>query len=326
VSTLTIADPLLRRFRQGSEAEAVEPARPWLVVLVPATLIVAWGVLRRPVDGRWFGFLAQTHEFASQAVVDAAASRGAIGLVRDALYYPVYVAVRVLGPVVALAAFGIPRTWRDQGARFVLVLAACLGFVSLTWVNRSSLGLDRHFVAVVPLYATLAAQGVRAIAGRIARWTTARATARAARITARAVASALSVGAIAMLLAMLGVWMTFWRSAIEHGWPERAALGAYLRSLPPRTTIFCDDATLEIQSALDRRRFDRHWIDDPHTWDRIEATAEVEGVTYVATWRRKLVGHEAAGTIVFHQTDAPADGSSGVAVMRVPADAGSAAR
>jgi hypothetical protein len=326
VSALTIAHPLLRRFRLGGVVASEEPARRWLVVVVPTGLILVWAVLRRPVDGRWFGFLAQTHEFASQAVVDAAGSRGAIGLVRDALYYPVYVAVRVLGPAVALAAFGIPRTWREQGARFVLVLAACLGFVSLTWVNRSSLGLDRHFVAIVPLYATLAAQGVRAIAARLGRWVVPIATARAARVTARAIASALSIGAVAALVALLGVWMTFWRSAIEHGWPERAALGAYLRSLPPAATIFCDDATLEILSALDRRRFDRHWIDDPHTWDRIAATAEVEGVTYVATWQRKLVGHEAAGRIVFRQADAPEDSAAGVAVMRVSADAGRAAR
>jgi hypothetical protein len=326
VSTLTIADPLLRRVRGDTAARAPEPARRWLVVAVPAALILAWAALRRPVDGRWFGFLAQTHEFASQAAVDAAGARGAVGFARDALYYPVYVAARVLGPAVALAAFGLPRTWRDQGARFVLVLAACLGFVSLTWVNRSSLGLDRHFVAIVPLYAMLAAQGVRAIAGRVARWVAPRATAPAARITARAVACAMSIGALGVLAAMLGVWMTFWRGAIDHGWPERSALGAYLRTLPPGPTIFCDDATLEILSGLDRRRFDRHWIDDPHTWDLIEATAQADGVTYIATWRRKLIGHEQAGAIVFGRMDAPGSIDPGVAVMRVPPEASQIAR
>jgi hypothetical protein len=198
--------------------------------------------------------------------------------------------------------------------------------VSLTWVKRSSLGLDRHFVAVVPLYATLAAQGVRAIAGRLARWVIPRGSARIARITARAIASALSVGALGILVAMLGVWMTFWRSAIDHGWPDREALGAQLRSLPPGPTIFCDDATLEILSGLDRRRFDRHGVDDPRTWDLIQTTAQVDGVTYVATWRRKLVGHEGAGAIVFRATDAPDDATSGVAVMRIPPDASRVAR
>jgi hypothetical protein len=339
VCALTVAGPLLvrararsgpggRSGRAGRAGREVtqEAARRWIVVIVPAALILAWAALRRPVDGRWFGFLAQTHEFASQAVADGAATRGAIGLAHDALYYPVYVAVRVLGVAVALAAFGVVRTWREQGPRFVLVLAACLGFVSLTWVRRSSLGLDRHFVAVVPLYATFAAQGIAAIVDRLERWVGARASEQAARAAARGVATVLSIGSLTVLAVMLTVWMTFWRAAIDHGWPERTALGAYLRSLPAGPTIFCDDATLEILSGLDRRRFDRHWIDDPHTWGLVDAAAQVDGVTYVATWQRKLIGHEDAGQVVFRGGDTPGDGSSGVAVMRVLPDASRVAR
>ncbi len=157
------------RWRRGLDPERSGSRRSWLVVVVPTAGILAWAVLRRPVDGRWFGFLGQTHEFASQAVEGKAGARGALGLAHDALYYPLFVAVRVLGPAVPLAAFGVVRAWRQQGARFVLVLAAVLGFVSLTWANHSSLGLDRHFVAVVPLYATFAAQGVAAIADRLDR-------------------------------------------------------------------------------------------------------------------------------------------------------------
>jgi hypothetical protein len=325
VLALTVLEALRSRTRPGASLSA-EPARRWIVVAIPAALILAWAALRRPVDGRWFGFLAQTHEFASQAVIDGAGGRGVIGLGRDALYYPVYVAVRVLGPAVALAPFGVVRTWRDQGARFVLVLAACLGFVSLTWMKRSSLGLDRHFVAIVPLYATFAAQGVTAIADRLGGAVGKRANARAAWGAARTLAAALSIGSLTVLAIMLSVWMTFWRAAIDHGWPERVALGAYLRTLPQGPTIFCDDATLEILSGLDRRRFDRHWIDDPHTWDLVDATAQADGVAYVATWRRKLVGHEAAGQVVFRGGDAPADGASGVAVMRVLPDASRVAR
>jgi len=91
-------------------------------------------------------------------------------------------------------------------------------------------------------------------------------------------------------------------------------------------TIFCDDATLEILSGLDRRRFDRHWTDDPHTWDLVDTTARVDGVAYVATWRRKLVGREGAGEIVFPESDAPAADGSGVAVLRVAPDGSRVAR
>ncbi len=311
---LLAVEPLLARL--SSARRVPETPRRWVVVAVPAALILAWAALRRPVDGRWFGFLGQTHEFASAATANGAA-RDLIGFARDALYYPVYVALRVLGPAVPLVAIGVLRAWRDQGARFVLVLAASLGFVSLTWMHRSSLGLDRHFVAVVPLYATFAAQGVATIAGSLQRWVGPRASERAARITGRTIVSMLTIGSLGTLAVMLSVWMTFWRASIDRGWPERVALGAYLRSLPPEATIFCDDATLEILSGVDRRRFDRHWIDDPHTWDLVDGKAKADGVTFVATWQRKLIGHERAGEVVFHAADSPADESSGVTVMRI---------
>jgi hypothetical protein len=121
--------------------------------------------------------------------------------------------------------------------------------------------------------------------------------------------------------------MGFWRGSIEHGWPPRAKLGAYLRTLPPGTTIFCDDATLEILSGVDRRRFDRHWIDDPHTWELIDHVAAERGVAYVATWSRKLSGHESGQReLMFSAADVGEDLSSGVAVMRVLPDADRAAR
>ena len=313
------------RARRGLAAGAPS-RRQWIVLVVPTAMILAWAVLRRPVDGRWFGFLGDTHAFASQAVVDNTGSRGATGLARDALYYPVFVAVRVLGPVALLAAFGVARTWREQGARFVLVLAACLGFVSLTWIKRSSLGLDRHFVAVVPLYATFAAQGVAVIAERLSRWFGSLARRRATPVATRAIAAVLSGGSLVGLCVMLDVWMGFWRGSIERGWPERTALGVYLRTLADDAPIVCDDATLEILSGLDRRRFDRHWVDDPETWGIVDSVARARGVAYVATWRRKLSGHEAAGEIVFRASDPPNDPNAGVAVMRISRATDRAAR
>ena len=63
-------------------------------------------------------------------------------------------------------------------------------------------------------------------------------------------------------------------------------------------------------SGLDRRRFDRHWVDDPHTWDlRRRDVARAHGVAYVATWRRKLRGHEDAGDVVFTAGADPAEPS-----------------
>jgi hypothetical protein len=296
-------EPAWRRWRRlPAEPRTL---RAWIAVAVPVALILAWAALRAPVDGRWFGFLGQTREFANDA------THAKLGALQDALYYPAWVPYRVMGSVLPLVPFGVARTVRQQGARFVAVLLACLGMVSLSWVTRSSLGLDRHFVCIVPLYATFAAQGAAVLADGCAR------LARSATV-GRAIAGSLTLLMLAGLYVQLDVWMGHWRGSIERGWPERAALGNYLRSLPDGPKVYCDDATLEILSGLDRRRFDRHWIDDPHTWDLVRDDARRDGDVYVATWRRKLVGHEDAGELIFSAGADPADPTrTGVAVLRV---------
>jgi hypothetical protein len=303
VAVLLAFEPWWRRARGMPREELA--ARGWMVAAAPVVLVLAWAALRRPVDGQWFGFLRQTRQFAN----DATHTR--LGAAKDALFYPVNVPLRVLGPVLPLVPLGVVRTLRQQGARFVLVQLACLGFVSLTWMMRSSLGLDRHFVCIVPLYATFAAQGAAVLADAVARWTR-----RAA--VGRVVVGGLVVGLLAGLYLQLHSWMGFWRASIEQGWPERAALGVFLRGLPPAPTVYCDDATLEILSGLDRHRFDRHWADDPRTWDLVEDEAHDRGPVYVATWRKEMRGHEAVGDIVFTAGADPADPTrTGVAVMEV---------
>ncbi len=303
IGCVLVVEPWWRR-RRGLPVED-RPWRAWIVVALPAAFILAWAALRRPVDGQWFGFLRQTKEFANDA------THARVGLARDLFYYPVVVAARVMWPVLPLVPFGVVRTVRQQGLRFVVVPLACLGFVSLTWVMRSSLGLDRHFVCIVPLYATFAAQGAAALADAIARVTH-------RPLAGRTVAGVLTVVMLGGLGVQLDTWMGFWRASIARGWPERAALAAYVREIPGQPLVFCDDATLELLTGLDRRRFDRRWMDDPRTWDAVRDQASARGEVYVATWRRKLRGHEDGGEVVFVAGVDPADpDGSGVAVMRV---------
>jgi hypothetical protein len=319
-AALLVIEEAVGRFRRRPRAAGRRGA--WMVIAAPLALILAWAALRRPVDGRWFGFLVQTKEFANGALGEKGPlNRGIGALAHDLVYYPILVAGRVLGPVLALAPIGVVRTVRQQGPRFVLVFVAGLAFVSLSWVMRSSLGLDRHFVAIVPLYATFAAQGVAVAADwgvRVARRSLPEG---GARVAGRSLACALAVLLLGGLAVELDVWMAQWRGSIARGWPDREALGDYLRTLPGKPTVFCDDATLEILSGIDRHRFDRHWVDDPHTWDLVGATVRDKGEAYVATWQRKLRGHESAGQVVFRAGGDPANpDATGVAVMRVAAE------
>jgi hypothetical protein len=316
----------IARMPEGLRPERTTEPEPrslvrWVTIVPAVVLILGWAVLRRPVDGRWFGFLRDTKSFANDALHETSAlDRGLLILARDILYYPLFVPIRVLGLVVPLVPFGVVRTLRAQGARFVLMFVACLGFVSFTWVMRSSLGLDRHFVCIVPLYATFAAQGVAAIAdvGRRRK----EAGGQVPRLVRWGLGTAVAATALVGLGLHLEMWMDHWRGSIVHSWPDRRAVGAYLRALPGTPTVFCDDATVEILSGLDRRRFDRHWMDDPHSWDVVADDARASGApVYVATWRRKLKGHESAGEIVLRAVEPGVDPSRddiGLAVMRVP--------
>jgi len=316
------------RMPSGTIAAGVDRRpRTWLVASIPAALILVWAALRRPVDGQWFGFLRQTQEFAVSAIPRTSKFGGDLaGLLADLLYYPIVVPLRVMGPALAFVPFGVARTVREQGSRFVLILAACLGFVSLAWAKRSTLGLDRHFVVVVPLYAIAAAHGLDAIVDGVTKLLRRVTTDATALVAARALGAMFGAASLAGLGFMLFVWMGFWRASIQRGWPERQAIATYLRSVSQASTLFCDEATVEILSGLDRRRFDRHWVDDPHTWDLVLADARARGVAYVATWERKLLGHENAGTIVLRAGQFDGQPNSGLAVMRITTDESRTAR
>jgi hypothetical protein len=50
----------------------------------------------------------------------------------------------------------------------------------------------------------------------------------------------------------------------------------------------------------------------------VQEVTKEQGVAYIATWRRKLRGHEQAGAIVFRAGFDPADQEgTGVAIMRM---------
>jgi hypothetical protein len=137
---------------------------------------------------------------------------------------------------------------------------------------------------------------------------------------------ALTVLSLGVLFVELDVWMGFWKGSIERGWPKRTEFGTYLRTLPAGPIIFCDDATLEILSGVERRRFDRHWLDDAHTWDLVAASVLTHGSAYVATWHDKIRGHDREGQILFRIRDRADDPTSELVVMRVPSEPGQAAR
>jgi len=216
-------------------------------------------------------------------------------------------AARVWGPAALLAPLGVARVARRH-PWLAATGGACLAFVSWSWLMRSSLGLDRHFVVLLPLYAAFIAAGAEAVAERGGGWARS-ATAR------RHGALALSCAALAATGWWLDRWMGHWRVAIEGGLRDRVETGAFLRALPDRGVIFCDEATVEVLSGLEGRRFERRPLSPPELERRVLEAARRDGVAHVATWGSKLGPLLKHGALVYRPPGT--DPKWGLGVLRV---------
>jgi len=293
--------------------------RDLLPVIAPVFAILVWATIRRVADGSWFQFLHKTREFANGAM--GAKSSFALGpsqVLEDLCKYAIVVPWRVVGYPLFLAPFGIVRTLRREGLRFFLVYLALLSFVTLTWMLRSSLGLDRHFVVLVPFYATMIANGIVAIGmfvdDLVKKPVGASVHAFAASGASRAaVIAGLSCAVIGNTWGILEIWMRDWRNASLGAWPDRREIAAKLRELDG--VVFCDEPTVEILSGADRHRFDRRGLDDKKAPGWVRAAVATGKPVYVATWAVKLPKLGVHGPILARSPGT--SGDTGFVLMRV---------
>lgn len=291
----------------------------WLPVLLPALAILVWASVRRVADGSWFDFLHKTREFANGAM--GAKSSFALGpsqVLEDLGKYAITVPWRVVGYPMLLVPFGVARTFRREGLRFFLVYLALLSFVTLTWMMRSSLGLDRHFVVLVPFYATMIGNGIVALGAFVDGFAKAQAAesvhAFAASGASRAaIIAGLSCAVIGNTSAILEIWMRDWRNASLGAWPDRREIAAKIRDLDG--LVFCDEPTVEILSGVDRLRFDRRGLDDKKAPTWIRAAVGTGKPVYLATWAVKLPKLGVHGPILARSPGT--SGDTGFVLMRV---------
>jgi hypothetical protein len=310
--------PFIRARLQPTEVPAGKGA--WLPVLLPALSILVWASIRRVADGAWFEFLHKTREFANGAM--GAKSSFALGpakVLEDLGKYALDVPWRVVGYPMLLVPFGLVRTLRREGLRFFLVYLALLSFVTLTWLLRSSLGLDRHFVVLVPFYATMIGNGIVAIGAAVDGWLKRRASesvhAFAASGASRAaLVAGLSCAVLGNTWEILEVWMRDWRNASLGAWPDRREIAAKIRDLDG--LVFCDEPTVEILSGVDRLRFDRRGLDDAKAAGWIAKAIAGSGgrPVYLATWAVKLPKLRVHGPILARSPGTRGD--AGFVLMR----------
>jgi hypothetical protein len=215
-------------------------------LVAPGLSVLTWALLRRLDGEQWFGFLRQNQSFAEAARAQAPAlgwSEIARGLEAAPLW------AWSLG--LASLLCGLPRTWRQTSAWFVLLPLSIAAFLVLGWLTRSHLGLTRHWVCLVPFAALGAANGIAQIAECLGRL----------RRQAQApVFFALALLVLGLELRTLSEPLAQWRARTAEALLDRRDAGRFLRSVPADVLIVCDDAAAEVLSELPSARFRRNYL------------------------------------------------------------------
>jgi hypothetical protein len=181
-------------------------------VLLPGACALGWVTLRRLGGEPWLGFLLDNQAFAERVIERNPETLGALGGFGR---YTVSIPFRVFGASAALALVGLRRTLREDGVWFVAPGACILGFLTLSAVTHSQLGLDRHFLAVVPFAAVWIAHGIARVAevlerARDGRW------ARLSLPVTLLLCTALTIGVARRLEKSLSIWWNTTRTALQQ--------------------------------------------------------------------------------------------------------------
>jgi hypothetical protein len=297
VACVVAAVFLSRRFTRDEALDFTAPGRARLAcVLLPTLCVLGWAALRRLGGEPWFGFLFENQAFAEQVLERHPDSHGALGGLGR---YTLSVPFRSFGLALPLALLGLVPTWRygavrhagigpnarasEPGGGMWLVLPGLgiVGFLTLSSLSRSQLGLDRHFVSAVPFVATWIAFGAVRAAELLSGCVNERKSA-----LAPALFVALALVIVASSVVRLDTARASWWTATTEALREPLGVAAFLRETPATSLIVCDNASVEVLSGLDRARFVRTHL-DAGTVARVEEWSRSRDV-YIVNRARHL--------------------------------------
>lgn len=255
------------------------PARGAWSWAIPAAVVAAWLTLHRLAVGEWLWFMRENARYVAEAWVQFQLDAGGSRAVRDAPFWYVYLVPReAVGWVLAFAVPGLFALLRRAPRSFTASGLALLAFVTAVWVHRSNLGLARHFMNVVPLYAALIGAGVTVVAG----------------VAARSVRRPTWAPVVAVALALVAL-VDVARGPLRRQWNNRAfhaarALRAELRvgaivraNTDGRSRMFSDIPVVEVFSRLPTDRVIRWRADLIHDFNlRVEAAQRGHVLVVVA--------------------------------------------
>ncbi len=295
---------LIWNYFKGSKSEVKRKdlLKSSLIIILPLAAVIAWTLIRLHFDGSLFAFLTDTQKFANDALQQSSSfSGGPLKVLLDLIHYPVWIPVMFMGINFVFVFLGIRETFRRHKWLAISGLAI-LFFITLTWLMKSTLGLNRHFTAIVPFYGVMAGYGMQ----RIFAYTDKKLSSAKKVNTAKKVIFIVSGATVIFYLAM---WSYIWTDSNKSGFPPQKAAAEFLRTLPSDSRIICNDGIVEVLSGLDYRRFDHFWLEDnPQLGQYITHSTAFNRNLYIIAKRKTIAVLQRYGEVVF---ESPIDTKSG---------------
>ncbi len=193
-----------------------------LAIVFACAPVIAWCAIRARADGRWFAFIPETIQF----VGGPGHGMGLLGL----LHYTLFVPAKVLGPTVLLALIGV-RAAARVAPELAWASLGILAFLTATCVFGGSLGLDRHFAALVPFACVAIGFGALRVSEA---WTRAGAAA---------------------LVATLAVHVVWYVSSTRARWDAQQAAAEWVDANSAGAPVVCPSVALQLLTHLPSARF-----------------------------------------------------------------------
>ena len=225
----------------------------YLNVILPAFFILAWSLLRYLNEGQWFAFLQGTQKFANDALGESHSLQGGIlKFFNDLFFYPIWVPVLFTGAAALFIPFGIKKLYSENKIIFT-VSVSILVFISLSWILKANLGLNRHFTSLIPYYALLVACGYSSASDYLSRY--------------KIFSSGKVLAALfsAVIIFYTSMWSYIWWNTNSNNFVEKQTVIDYLKNIHsrnPESVIITNDPMVEILSKISYKSFNHYWMEN----------------------------------------------------------------
>lgn len=280
---------LLLKIFESLKNKKFKPDLSYLSVILPVIVIFIWSLLRIPFDGKFLAYIFDTKEFVTGAIGENYSYQNDPFIVIDELlHYTLWIPLIYTGFTLFLIIFGLKKAVKNHPAVFLCGISI-LFFITLSWIFKSSLGLNRHFTALIPFCSVCAGYGFFNVTDYIEKKT--------GKNYQKRILILFLINAVVLFAA----WSYVYLGEFKSGFPERMQTAEFIKQLSPDKKIFNNDAVLEVLGNFDKNRFEKYWlVDDEKTAVYLTLKANEYGEVYIVLQENSFDRITSMGDVIFY--------------------------